>query len=141
MRNYLVRRNGNNNEVNVFDDAFDNFFKPVFFDNYCESNMKTDIKENEREYTLEVEMCGLDKNDISVDYDDGYVTVSGERHIKEEDKKGYIKSERSTSFKRSYYVGAVERENIKAKYENGLLSVVIPKEEAKKPENLRIAIE
>ena len=71
MRNYIVKRN----PMGLFDDAFDEFFKPTFY-NMDSTVMKTDIKESKDGYTLEIEMPGYDKNDIHISMEDGYVSVS-----------------------------------------------------------------
>ena len=106
--------------------------------------MKTDIKELDNSYEMDVELPGFDKKDINVSYNDGYVTVSANKEEKQEEEKDgkkYVRRERSCSCSRSYYVGEVQEQDIKAKYENGLLTVVIPKEQPKKIETHNISIE
>ena len=105
--------------------------------------MRTDIKENEDSYLMEVEIPGADKNDIHVDLKDGYLNISVSRSEKSDGgkKDNYIHRERSFSCQRSYYIGDVRKEDIKAKYENGILNVTIPKETEKKAEESRILIE
>ena len=127
MKNYIVRRN-NNRMDDFFGDVFNDFFKPVFYDEKSE-NMRTDIKELENSYEMEVEMPGFDKKDIQVSFNDGYVTVSANKEEKEEDEKN------------GYYVGEVDEKQIKAKYENGVLTVNIPKEAPKKIETHTISID
>ena len=102
-----------------------------------------DIKENENDYVMEVEMPGMDKKDIHVDLKDGYLNISVNKNEKEDGgkKENYIHRERSFSCSRSYYVGDIRKEDIKAKYENGILNVVIPKEVREKADNHRIEIE
>ena len=105
--------------------------------------MRTDIKETDDAYEMEVELPGLDKKDIHIDLKDGYLNISASKSEKAEgDKKhNYIHRERSFSCQRSYYVGDIRKEDIKAKYENGILNVSIPKEAPKKEEEHRIEIE
>ena len=132
MRNYLVRRNNENNNLDFFDDAFNSFFKPMFYEEKF-NTMKTDIKETENGYVMDVEIPGFDKKDVNVSLKDGYLTITAEKTETDEDKKhNYIRKERSSSLSRSYYVGDVSNESVKAKYENGILSIEIPKEEPKK---------
>lgn len=142
MNGYLVRSNKNNGVLDAFDDAFDSFFKPMFYEEKF-NKMKTDIKERENEYVMDIEIPGFDKNDISLSLENGYLTVSVNR--KEEDKEGkkenYLRRERSYSMSRSYYVGSVKETDIKAKYENGLLQVFIPKEVEKQTASHAITIE
>ncbi len=145
MKNYLTRyNNSNNNPLDFFGDAFDDFFRPLFYDEKFDS-MKTDIKETANAYELDVEMPGFDKEDISIDVDNGYMTIRAEKKEKEESGKEehrYVRKERSVSCQRSYYIGDTEESDIKAKYDKGILTVTLPKKEEKKPEGKKtIAIE
>lgn len=139
---------------NLFDDIWTNF--PFESDWFGRKNplygktadiMKTDIRENEDNYEVSVDLPGFAKEDISVKLDNGYMTISASKEQKEEekDKDGkFIRRERySGSASRSFYVGdEVTHEDIKAKYENGILQLTVPKKEAKKLEqNSYIAIE
>ena len=83
------------------------------------------------------------KRDIHIDLKDGYLSITANKSEKNEgDKKdNYIHRERSFSCSRSYYVGDIRKEDIKAKYENGILNVCIPKEVKQKEEEHRIEIE
>ena len=91
--------------------------------------MKTDISETDKEYTLEVDLPGYDKKDIKLDFENGYLTVSASHaeSAKEGDKKSYIRKERSVSASRSYYIGEVDENTITAKFEGGVLTIVVPK--------------
>ncbi len=144
MKNYLTGYNRSNNSLDFFENAFDDFFRPLFYDEKFDS-MKTDIKETPNAYELDVEMPGFDKEDISVSVENGYMTVRAEKKEKEEsgkEEKRYVRKERSVSCQRSYYIGDTEEDTIKAKYENGLLTVTVPKKEEKKPEGKKsISIE
>lgn len=122
MKHYLQPKNENYDLFDVFDD----FFKPMFFDDTKE--LKTDIRENENDYELELALPGYSKDEIKVSLENGYLTVSAERQKKEENAKRYLRREISESTSRSYYVGSdVTREQIKAKYDNGILSLNVPK--------------
>ena len=136
MKHYVVRRNNGANDF--FGGFFDDFFRSTLY-NMDSSAMKTDVKESEKDYSLDVEMPGYKKEDISIQYENGYLSVSAKREEKENDGK-YLRKERSVSCSRTYYVGDVEEEQIKAKFENGVLSLVIPKEVEKLPEKHTIAI-
>ena len=131
MKNYLRRSN-------FFDDAFDSLFAPTF--SGTSSVMKTDIKEREKEYELSIEMPGFKKENVTINFEKGYLTVSGKNEEKDADTK-YIRRERNVSCSRSYYVGDIDKSAIKAKFENGILSIVIPKEQEKIPESSFIEIE
>ena len=130
---------------------FDDFFGfPFYYDNRAEDKaekklyghhagnlMKTDIKELDNGYELEIDLPGFKKDEIKAELNNGYLTVSAAKGLDEdkEDKKTgkYIRRERySGSCSRSFYVGeGVKQEDIKAKFEDGTLKLEIPKEEAK----------
>ncbi len=121
------------------DPFFDNLFEDVNSENFGALSMKTDIKENQDKYTLEVELPGFDKNNISLNLKDGYLTVTAKvnRSIKQEEgkKEGFVHRERfSGSATRSYYVGDIEQKDIHASYKDGVLSIDLPKEDVKKVE-------
>lgn len=136
MKHELQTRNNNYDLFDVFDD----FFKPMFFEESKE--LRTDIKETETSYELDLKLPGFRKDEIKVSLENGYLTVSAEKNKKEENGK-YLRREIRESTSRSYYVGTdVTREQIKAKYDNGILSLTVPKEQPKKiPENNFIAID
>lgn len=149
MKNYLMNNeNKRNNELDFFDDAFGGFFKPLFYEEKHHS-MKTDIKETENSYVLDIEVPGFEKKDVNVSLENGYLTVSaqkktcegGENDEKDKKKENYIRRERSCSVSRSYYVGDVDKEAVKAKYENGVLTIDIPKEKPALPESHNIVID
>ena len=139
MRNYLTNRNFNT--FDIFDDFFDSFFKPTTF-NQKVGNMRADIKENEKEYELSVDLPGFDKKDINLTLNDGYLTISAKAEEKQEDKDNYIRRERVCSCQRSFYVGdVISEEDIKAKYNNGTLVLNIPKLERKEIPTRHIQID
>ncbi len=132
MKNYMITRRNND----IFEDAFNGFFRPFYIDEEA-SFMKTDIKETAQEYLMDVEMAGFDKKDISMKFENGYLTISAKKNESEESVK-YVRRERAYSCSRSYYLGDVNEKLIKAKYENGVLQIVVPKE---KPEEVKHSIE
>lgn len=138
MKNYLSKNNSN--EFGFFDKAFTDFFKPVFYGSDFGA-MKTDIKETDDGYKMEIEMPGFSKEDISLDLKDGYLSISAEKSESSDESEKFIRRERKMSCSRSYYIGDVSEEDVKAKYANGVLSIAIPKEEAKKEIPKKIVIE
>ena len=138
---------------NLFDDFFDNAFEKNFFGGnsplygkHAKNLMKTDIREKENSYELAVDLPGFKKDEISIDLSNGYLTIEAAKGLDkdEEDKKGrYIRRERyAGSMSRSFYVGDVKPEEVSAKFENGILTLDVPKTGQKKlPENNRICIE
>ncbi len=109
--------------------------------------MKTDVKETDAGYEVDIDLPGFKKDEISAKLDDGYLTISASKGLDkdEKNKEGkYIRKERyAGAMSRSFYVGgAVTEEDIKAKYEDGILRLSIPKKETKAVENKKyIAIE
>ncbi|MDY6103202.1 MAG: Hsp20/alpha crystallin family protein [Acetatifactor sp.] len=106
--------------------------------------MSTDIKETETGYEMEIDLPGFRKDEVSVELNEGYLTISAakgldknEAESEEEAKKGnYIRRERySGACQRSFYVGEeLTREDIKASFKHGILTLTIPKKEAKQVE-------
>ena len=126
---------------NMLDDFFGTSFfgghDPLFGKN-GRNLMKTDIRETDdaKGYRFAVDLPGFEKDEIHVDVKDGYLTVSAEKGLDkdEEDKKGRIlRQERyAGACSRSFYVGDVKPEDIKAKYEHGVLTILVPKHDPKK---------
>lgn len=98
--------------------------------------MKTDIREKDDQYELAVDLPGFKKDEINLDVKDGYLTISAQKGLDkdEENKKGRIlRQERYAGVcSRSFYVGDVKPEEVKAKYESGVLTIALPKEGARK---------
>ena len=134
---------------NMFDDFFDNSFfggHSPLFGKHAKNMMKTDVRETESAYELDIDLPGFKKDEISLDLKDGYLTISAEKGLDkdEEDKKGRVlRQERyAGSCSRSFYVGDVKPEDVKAKYESGVLTVLVPKEDVKKsPVSTAVTIE
>ena len=144
MKNYPINYNRSNNVFDYIDSAFDDLFRPLFYDEKLDA-MKTDIRETKDSYILDVEMPGFEKSEISLDVENGYLTIRAEKSEKEsEDGKEhrYVRKERRDSSHHSFYIGDTEEDAIKAKYDKGVLTVTLPKKEEKKPEPKKnIAIE
>ena len=130
------------------EDLFDDFFNDPFgmmnasegrsplYGKHAKNLMKTDVKETGDHYEVDIDLPGFQKDEIHVDVKDGYLTVSAQKGLDkdEEDKKGRVlRQERyAGACSRSFYVGDVKAEDVKAKYESGVLTVLIPKKEPKK---------
>ena len=129
-----------------FDKEFERMTRPLY-GKHNKNMMKTDVRETENSYELDIDLPGFKKDEISIELENGYLTVSAAKGLDkdEEDKKGkYIRKERyAGAMSRSFYVGeGVTQEDIKAKYEDGILRLSVPKKEAKAVENKKyIAIE
>jgi len=135
---------------NLLDDFFD---VPVFsrrggFGNATNNIMHTDVRETDDSYEISMNLPGVKKEDVQAELKDGYLTVQATTNTsndaKDEDGR-YIRRERYTgSCSRSFYVGEqVTQEDIKAKFEDGVLKIAVPKKEIepKVEEKKYIAIE
>jgi len=142
MKNLTLRNNRNPDFFgDFFDDAFAPMFRPFFPEAKQDRLMKTDIKESENEYTLEVEVPGFKKEDIKIDLENGYLTISAKKEQKEEDEKEhYLRRERSFCGQRAFYVGDIKEEDVCAKYDGGVLIVSFPKDSHKEPVKKGITI-
>lgn len=105
--------------------------------------MKVDIKEDDKTYTVEAELPGADKKDIKVDYDNKTLTISYEKSEESKvEKENYIRQERQfESTERSFYIENIDEAGIKAKFENGVLTLTLPKVEGAVEEKKIISIE
>ena len=138
---------------NLFDDLFDDSFERNFFGSrnplygkHAKNLMKTDVKESRDSYKLSIDLPGFKKDEVSVELKDGYLTVSASKGLDkdEEDKEGrFIRQERyAGACSRSFYVGDVRPEDVKCRYEFGVLKLTFPKQTPKALETSnRIAIE
>ena len=121
----------------LFDDFMDDFAFPdidkKLYGKHAPHIMKTDVKEKDNTYEVDIDLPGFQKDEIQVQLENGYITVSAAKGLdkNEKDKEGkYIRRERySGNVSRSFYVGdRVQKEDIHPKFENGILSFAIPKE-------------
>ena len=132
---YLVRKYNNRS---LFDEV-----NSVFGGSLLRTkDMKTDIEETEKEYKLSVEIPGFNKDDISITYDNGYLTIQATSNKETDASKEYIKKERYTSsIQRTYYLGEVDEDNIKAKLDSGILDICVPKATPLKENTKHITVE
>ena len=136
---------------NLFNDDWMDFgFAEVdkaLYGKHAGNVMKTDVKETDTGYEVDIDLPGFKKDEINAQLDNGYLTISAAKGLDkdEKDKKGkYIRKERyAGAMSRSFYVGeGVTQEDIKAKYEDGILRLSVPKKAAEQIESSnRIAIE
>ena len=142
---------------NLFDNFFnDDFYMPSVFGGkndplygkHAKNVMKTDVKETDNSYEVDIDLPGFKKDEIEAKLENGYLTISAAKGLDKEEKEEkngkYIRKERySGAMSRSFYVGdELKQEDIKAKYQDGILKLSVPKEEPKKVETTKhIAIE
>lgn len=108
------------------DDMFDDFV-PEFKG----SNMKCDIYEKDNGYCIEMDLPGLNKENIDLDFDKGYLTITATKEENNDsESKNFIRRERSFGkYQRQFYMGDIDEESIKAEFNNGILKVIVPKKE------------
>ena len=138
---------------NLFDDFFNDFDmfpgwsgRNPLYGKHARNMMKTDVRETENTYEVDVDLPGFQKDEIRLDLKDGYLTIQAAKGLDkdQQDKKGkYIRQERyAGAMSRSFYVGDVEPDQISAKYEHGVLQISLPKAGKKElPKSSTIAIE
>ena len=138
---------------NLFDDFFSDPFgmmvpqgRDPLYGKHAKNLMKTDVRETDESYELDVDLPGFTKDEISVELKNGYLTIQAAKGLDKDqsDKKGkYIRQERyAGACSRTFYVGeGVEPEDVTAKFENGILQLSIPKEAKKQlPKNTSVTI-
>ena len=119
----------------------------ALYGKHASHEMKTDVRETDSGYEVDIDLPGFKKDEINIQLDNGYLSISAAKGLDkdEQDKEGkYIRKERyAGSMSRSFYVGnAITQDDIKAKYESGILRLSVPKKAAEEIESAkRIAIE
>ena len=128
---------------NLFDDFMEDFAFPAFSDidqklygKHANNLMKTDVKETDTGYEVDIDLPGFKKDEITMRLEDGYLTINAAKGLDKEEKneKGkFVRRERyAGNLSRSFYVGEnVTEQDIHPKYENGILSFRVPKEDQK----------
>lgn len=140
------RRNGLA-PMDIFKDFFgrdlvDDFFTGSMFPMGMVGGFRADIKENEKEYVVEAELPGYNKEDIEIDLVDDRLTISAKKNeVVNEEMENYIRRERRVGqVSRSFMVSGIKNNEVSAQYTDGLLKVTLPKEKETKPRNTRIDI-
>ena len=139
---------------NLFDDFFSDPFgmmvpqsRDPLYGKHGKNLMKTDVRETESSYELDIDLPGFKKDEIKVELDNGYLSISAAKGLdKDEEKKDgkYIRRERyAGAMSRTFYVGDnLTQQDIKAKFENGILKISVPKKDVQQvAQNNHIAIE
>ena len=127
---------------NLFDDFFDDSFgmmnaRSPLYGKHARNLMKTDIRETDANYELAIDLPGFKKDEIHIELKNGYLTISAARGLdqdeQEKDTGRYLRRERyAGACQRTFYVGEdVTEEDIKAEFKHGILTLVVPKKEAK----------
>lgn len=144
MHNNLSNANSNKSLFDVFDEPFfQNAFAPL-----KNTTFKVDVKDTGDAYEFKADLPGVKKENINVDYNNGYLTIKTqeekvaqpEKAASEKSSDKYLRRERYFgSMQRSFYIDDVDKDNIKAEYKDGVLTVMLPKA-TKQPVNTAIKI-
>ena len=138
---------------NLFDEFFTDPFAAVnasvnnaLYGKHARREMKTDVRETDNGYEVDVDLPGFKKENVNVDLSNGYLTIAASKGLdknQQDDNGRYIRRERyAGSMSRSFYVGDVRPQDVSAKFEDGILRLTMPKAgQQRLPENNRICIE
>ena len=116
-----------------FDKEFNRMMRPLY-GKHAQNMMKTDVRETDNSYELDIDLPGFKKDEIKVELDNGYLSISAAKGLdKDEEKKDgkYIRRERyAGSMNRTFYVGSqLTQQDIQAKFEDGILKISVPKKD------------
>ena len=133
MFDLIPRRRNENKMVERSEDPFDALWNS-FFNNVREHSeivFRTDVKEKDDKYIIDAELPGMNKDDIKVEMENNYLTITANNeNYEEEEKEGYIRKERKRgSYCRSFYIENIKEDEIEAEYNDGILEIRLPKEE------------
>jgi len=137
--------NRHNRSLNVYDPwrVFDDIERSFLTENV--HTFSTDVTDNGDSYTVETDLPGFKKEDVKIEIAGDTMTVNAERHSdfeKKENRGKYVRVERSYgSYSRTFDITGVDAEQIKAKYDNGVLTITLPKKATKTPEKRNLEIE
>ena len=132
------RRDFINLNKGILDNAFDNLFSDT-------SDFKVDITEKNDLYKLEADLPGLTKDDIQINYDDNILSIHAHQetsHEEKDEEENYVRRERSSrSYSRQFLIKNIDEDSIQAKFENGVLTVDLPKKENAEQKRKQIEIQ
>ncbi len=136
----MIMGNANSSLSDIFDTFFNDDLTKMF---NMEDSIKTEIKEKDDSYLLKAELPGVNKEDLQLEYNDGYLTISAVQDTNFENKNhNYFGQERCyKQVSKSFYFDNVEKEKIQAKFQDGILGVILPKKEVSKNNSSKIYIQ
>lgn len=142
-----IRTNNATDKGGALSDFFNDFFNDDFLSpmgiGIDMSKFNADVRETENEYLVCAELPGVNKNDINLDFKNNNLIITAKKEeVHDDSKDSYIRKERSYGqFSRSFYFDNVKQDKIRAKFENGELKVILPKELKSKENSSNIFIE
>jgi HSP20 family protein len=127
-----------NNSISLFNDLFDDRFSlfQIKNDLCC---LRTNIKELQDTYVFDINVAGIKKENINIEVNDGYLVINVSEEKENEDNQYLRREIIHKQCKRKYYIGNVKENQIKASLNDGILSVVVPKEVEEKKKNIEIS--
>lgn len=130
-------------EMEEFEKRFFNVPFSSFWASGDIAEFKTDISDQGDHYLLEADLPGFDKKDIHLELSDNTLTINAERRSEHDDKKdNYVRIERSYGkYSRQFDISAIDADKITAKYDNGVLTLTLPKKQETLPETKQLEIE
>lgn len=140
-----------NHNTNEYGGSFSDFLSDFFNDDFLAplgtvggmSKFSADVRETDNEYLVSAELPGVNKEDIALDYDNNNLVIRARRQeVHDDSRDSYLRKERCYGeFSRSFYLDNVNKEGIRAKFENGELKVILPKQVSTQSNNSSIYIE
>lgn len=121
---------GSGNTISSLINLFDNFFSDDFISTFDDRNdIRADVRETNEAYLVEAELPGVNKEDLRLDYDNNYLTISAMKNETFEDRQdNYLRQERHYGqIARSFYFDNVDKNQIQARFQNGVLDIILPK--------------
>ena len=121
---------GSGNTISSLTNLFDNFFSDDFISTFDDINdIRADVRETNDAYLVEAELPGVNKDDLRLDYDNNYLTISAMKNETFEDRQdNYLRQERHYGqIARSFYFDNVDKNQIQARFQNGVLDIILPK--------------
>ena len=136
----MIMGNASSSLSDIFDTFFNDDLTKMF---NMEESINTEIKEKDDSYLLKAELPGVNKEDLQLDYNDGYLTISAVQNTNFENKNdNYVGQERCyKQVSKSFYFDNVEKEKIQAKFQDGILGVILPKKKVSKNDSSKIYIQ
>ncbi len=136
----MIMGNASSSLSDIFDTFFNDDLTKMF---NMEESIKTEIKEKDDSYLLKAELPGVNKEDLQLEYNDGYLTISAVQDTNFENKNdNYFGQERCyKQVSKSFYFDNVEKEKIQAKFQDGILGVILPKKKVSKNDSSKIYIQ
>ena len=142
MAREITKYNNRSRDLSLFDDFFDSMLGA--WGNYTQRVPAVDVEETPEEFTIKAEMPGFDEKNVKITVDKHVLHITGTVDEKEDEKDGrkyLIKERRHESFERSFSLpDGLDESAISAKFENGILSVTLPKTPEEKPRQIEVKI-